>query len=57
MPKKRAKFAPIVVPRKRRLASLVRPTCTMTTGLERLMTEVQALREQVQKAEAGRMLH
>jgi hypothetical protein len=57
MPKKRVKFAPIMVAMKRRQATLAKPTCTMTKDLTRLMAEVQLLREQVQKAEAGRVLH
>jgi hypothetical protein len=57
MAKKRAKFAPIMVPIKRRQAILAKPTFTVTKDLARLMAEVQLLREQVQKAEAGRVLH
>ena len=57
MAKKRAKFAPMMVPIKRRQAILAKPTFTATKDLARLMAEVQMLREQVQKAEAGRVLH
>jgi hypothetical protein len=57
MAKKRTKFAPMMVPIKRRQAILAKPTFTATKDLARLMAEVQLLREQVQKAEAGRVLH
>ena len=46
-----------MVPMKIRQATLAKPTFTMTKDLARLMAEVQLLREQVQKAEAGRVLH
>ena len=50
------KFRPIVVPKRRQPTSL-KPIRTMTADLARLLAEVQVLREQVQKAEAGRVLH
>ena len=57
MPKKRAKFVPIIVSMKRKQATLAKPSCSMTKDLATLMAEVQRLRAQVQKAEARRVLH
>lgn len=58
MPKKQTKtFVTMTALMKRRLTISVKPAPTKNTDLSRLMDEVQALREQVQKAEAERVLH
>jgi len=51
---KRTKFVSLVAP-KEKLLALRKPTRSLNANLARQMAEVQALREQVRKAEAKAM--